>query len=52
MQRVVPHWLGDGADEMLGGQRQLREAAAQVEVVKGPQTIETAWLEPLCHVVP
>lgn len=50
---VIPHWLTGGvAAEMLGGQRQVREVVVLVEVVKVPQTTETAWLEPFYHVVP
>lgn len=50
---VIPHWLAGGvAAEMLGGQRQDREVVVLVEVVKVPQTTETAWLEPFYHVVP
>lgn len=50
---VIPHWLAGGvAAEMLGGQRQVREVVVLVEVVKVPQTTETAWLEPFYHVVP
>lgn len=53
MRWVIPHWLAGGvAADMLGGHQQVREAVVQVEVVKVPQTTETAWLEPFYHVVP
>lgn len=53
MRWAIPHRLAGGvAADMLGGHQQVREAVVQVEVVKVPQTTETAWLEPFYHVVP